>query len=563
MSQSKRLIFFISILAGIFIFITGCTKEKIIKEKASVDYVKSELDKLVPVEVEYDLSQLSDKEQKVIAKLVQAGKLIDELFLLQVDPDNLKIREELQESEEQNGKHYLKMFNIMFGSWNRLDENHPFLNNEPKPKGAGYYPEDLTKKEFQQFVKNNPDKEEILTSHFTLVRRQGDELQAIPYHEAYRDRVKKISKLLKEAAQITEDPTLKTYLKLRAKGFLTDDYYDSDMAWMDLNGNLEVVIGPYEVYEDQLFSYKAAYEAFICAVDQKASQQLAEVGNYLNSMEDNLPIPDEHKNFGRGSESPIKVVQEIFSAGDTKAGVQTIAFNLPNDERVREAKGSKKVMLKNVIRAKFDKILKPIAAKVVGDKELDQVTFDSYFNHILMHEVNHGLGPGQITLEDGTETTVSDELKELYPTVEECKADILGMYNLLYLMDQGVFEKNVFSAYATYLGGMFRSIRFGIGEAHGGGIAIQFNYLVDKGAIYQGDDGKLHVNSDKMEDVIKDLSHKVLMIQAKGDYQAAKQLVDKYVKITPLIEEYINKLRELPVDIDPEFPAAKEALSVK
>ena len=562
MDIKKSAKLFFSIMMIGLLLLTGCSKKKVIKEKAPLDYVKNELAKLEPVDVKCDLGQLSSTEKQVVTKLIKAGKLVDELFLLQVDPDNLKIRKQLWKSSQPGNEYYLRMFNIMFGSWNRLDEHHPFINNQSKPKGAGYYPENMSKGEFEQYLEANPEKEEKFTSHFTVIRRKGAELKAIPYHKNYKSRVKKVSKLLKEAAEITEDPTLKTYLKLRAKAFLNDDYYDSDMAWMDLNGNLEVVIGPYEVYEDQLFSYKAAYEAFICLVDQKASQQLAEVGNYLNSMEDNLPIPDEHKNFGRGSESPIKVVQEIFSAGDTKAGIQTIAFNLPNDERVREAKGSKKVMLKNVIQAKFEKILKPIAAKVVGKKELEQVTFDSYFNHILMHEVSHGLGPGQITLEDGTETTVSDELKSLYPVVEECKADILGMYNLLYLMDKGVFEKDVNSAYATYLGGMFRSIRFGIGEAHGGGIAIQFNYLMDKDAFYKGDDGKLHYDADKMEEAIEDLSHKVLMIQAEGDYEAAKELVDKYSKMTPVMEEYIGKLSDLPVDIDPEFPAV-EKLGIK
>ena len=555
-SQTKMILS----LVLITVLFMGCARETIIKEKESVDYVKNELQKLVPVDVKYDLSQLSKNEQKVVTKLIEAGKIIDELFLLQVDRDNLKIREELINTDTTDNKYFLTMFDIMFGSWNRLDENHPFINNEPKPKGAGYYPIDMTKEEFENYIDNNPDMEAEFTSHFTIIERSGEDLEAIPYHDYYEARVNKINELLLEAAEITDDPTLKTFLKLRAKAFLNDDYYESDMAWMDLNGKLEVVIGPYEVYEDQLFSYKAAYEAFICAVDKKASQQLADVGNYLNSMEDNLPIPDKHKNFGRGSESPIKVVQELFSAGDTKAGVQTIAFNLPNDERVREAKGSKKVMLKNVIRAKFDKILLPIAQEVVAQKELEQVTFDSYFNHILMHEVSHGLGPGKITLEDGTETTVSAELKELYPTIEECKADILGMYNLLFLMDKGVFEKDVFSAYATYLGGMFRSIRFGIGEAHGGGIAIQFNYLMDEGAIYKGEDGKLHVDSDEMEDVIVDLSEKVLMIQAEGDYEAAKELVDEYANMTPVMEEYINQIKDLPVDIDPSFPVAGELL---
>jgi len=261
---------------------------------------------------------------------------------------------------------------------------------------------------------------------------------------------KQISDLLEEAAERTDDAALKKFLHLRADAFLTDDYYESDMAWMDLNGDLEIVIGPYEVYEDNLFNYKASYEAFLCIVDRAESEKLATVAKYLREMEAGLPIPDQYKS-SRGLASPIKVVQEIMSAGDTKAGVQTTAFNLPNDERVREAKGSKKVMLKNVAQAKYEKCWIPIANTILAAKPLQNVSFDMYFNDVLMHEMSHGLGPGLVTLAGGERVDVAKLLKEYYSVIEECKADVLGVLNLKFLMDKGVFPQNEYGLYATYL----------------------------------------------------------------------------------------------------------------
>ncbi|MDD5765639.1 MAG: peptidase, partial [Candidatus Marinimicrobia bacterium] len=380
-------------------------------------------------------------------------------------------------------------------------------------------------------------------------------LVAIPYHEEYKDKVEQIVELLRSAADLTSDASLKNYLQLRADDLLTDNYFNSDMAWLDLNGNLEVVIGPYEVYEDALFSYKTAYESFICIVDHVESQKLERVATYLKDMQSNLPMPAEYKKSSRGMSSPIKVVQEVFSAGDTKAGIQTTAFNLPNDEKVREAKGSKKVMLKNIAEAKFEKCWVPIVNLILAEKPLKNVTFEAYFNHVLMHEISHGIGPGMITLPDGTQTTVSKELEELYPTIEECKADVLGIYEYVFLMSKNVFPKDQkYSAYASFLGGMFRSIRFGIDEAHGGGVAIQFNYFIEKGAFYVGAQGKLDLDEKKLEAAISSLAEQLLMIEAKGDYAAAKSLIDQYRVMTPLMSQTIEKLKHLPVDIRPIYP---------
>jgi hypothetical protein len=327
------------------------------------------------------------------------------------------------------------------------------------------------------------------------------------------------------------------------------------MAWMDLKDHdIEIVIGPYEVYEDGLFNYKAAFTCFLTVRDPKESEKLKVFGSYLNEMEKNLPIPDEHKNFNRGSESPIVVVQEIYSSGDTKAGIQTIAFNLPNDERVREAKGSKKVMLKNLHEAKFQKQLIPIANIVMTENEIANVTFDGFFNHTLMHEMTHGIGPGNIT-KDGQKTSVKNELQETYSTMEECKADILGMYMNILMIEKGVYPKEFEEEiWPSFLAGIFRSVRFGIGEAHGGGNAIIFNYMYDNGAyLFDEKTEKLSVNYDKVYDVLKNLATELVMIQANGDYAGAKAMIEKYVVLTPVMQKLIGKLSDIPVDIKPVF----------
>jgi hypothetical protein len=327
------------------------------------------------------------------------------------------------------------------------------------------------------------------------------------------------------------------------------------MAWMDLkDSKIEFVIGPYEVYEDNLFNYKASFESFLTIRDPVESDKLTKFGSYLTEIEDHLPIDKQYKNTGRGSESPITVVNEIYSGGDTKAGVQTLAFNLPNDERVREAKGSKKVMLKNLHEAKFEKLLMPIAEIVLDKDQLPYVTFNGFFNHTLMHEMSHGVGPGIITI-NGVKTEVKKELKETYSKLEECKADILGMYNNIFLIEKGVYPKDFDKeTYITFLAGVFRSVRFGINEAHGGGTAIIYNYLLENGGYeYNSKTEKVRVNFDKIYPALKDLANKILMIQATGNYEEAKSFIAKYAVFSPSMEKLRNKLVKLPVDVKPVF----------
>ncbi|MBL7074299.1 peptidase [candidate division KSB1 bacterium] len=540
------------ILVGLFI---GCArKEKL--AKADPAHIQNQLNKLAPVNIGADLSGMSGSARKTIDKLVEAAQVMDELFLRQVYSENLNIRETLRASKDPSNSLYLEYFTIMFGPFDRLDEDKPFIGTTPEPAGANYYPEDMTKEEFESWVADHPGDKEAFEGNFTLIRRKDDSLLvAIPYSEAYKELLEPASKLLEEAALITENVSLMRYLTSRATAFRTNDYFQSDIDWMDLEGLIEVVIGPYEVYEDNLFGYKAAFEAFVCVVDQAESEKLSELAQYLNDMEANLPIPAKHKNLDRGTESPIKVVNEVFTAGDTKAGVQTTAFVLPNDERVREIKGSKKVMLKNVMNAKFEKCWVPIVNTVMDSSQLPYVSFDAYFTHTLMHEISHSLGPGNITLKDGSQTTVNKALKELYSTIEEAKADILGVYNTQFMIDKGVFpqelEKQI---YCSYLGGTFRSVRFGIQEAHGRGMMLQYNYLTEKGA-YSYDDStkRFRVNLDKVKDAVKELAHDLLMIEAEGNYDGASEMIEKYGVMTAVMQGALDRLSHVPVDIRPIY----------
>lgn len=555
-----KITFLILVASLIIISCTEKQNETPQNDNKEISMLKEEIAKFIPVEIKYDKNILTDREKIVLDKLVQASMLIDTIYLGQVYVKNYDIKNELLKKTDEISKLQLELFDIMFGPFNRLEDDKPFIGTDKKPLGANFYPADMTKEEFENWIKQHPQDEKLFTSELTVIRRQNGKLVAIPYSEYYKEPLTKISNLLKEAAEYADNPSLKKYLLSRAAAFLSNDYYQSDMDWMDLkNHNIEVIIGPYEVYEDGLFNYKASFESFVTIKDPVETKKLEVFAKYLSDIEKNLPLDDKHKNYQRGSESPIVVANEVFTAGDTKAGVQTLAFNLPNDERVRKAKGSKKVMLKNVHEAKFEKLLKPIAEIVLDPSELQYVTFDAFFNHTLMHEMSHGVGPGFITI-NGRQTEVKKELKETYSTIEECKADILGMYNNIFMIEKGVYPKEMEKqTWVTFLAGAFRSMRFGISEAHGGGNAIIYNYLLGKGAyVYDEKNQKVSVNFEKIFPALKELANLILTIQAEGNYQGAKNLIAKYAVSSPSMQVLTKKLESLPVDIKPVFEIEKE-----
>ena len=349
-------------------------------------------------------------------------------------------------------------------------------------------------------------------------------------------------------------------MKSRAAAFFTDDYYQSDKDWMDLESKVEITIGPYEVYEDRLFGRKAAFESFVTVVSEELSENLSVYKNELPGMEANLPIPEEIKNPNRGSESPIRVADLVFSAGDTRAGVQTIAFNLPNDERVREEKGSKKVILRNVMDAKFETILDPLARRVIDPAQHGELVATAFFNETLFHELSHGLGPGKIVV-DGRATEVRLELQEIYSSCEECKADVMGAWNVLYMIDRGHFEKSYRRPFlVTYFAGLFRSIRFGIGEAHGRGAAVQLNYFIEKGGAKRNPaTGSYQVDPERLEVLIGELTKEICVLQAAGDKAGTIALFDRYGIVTPDLEATLAALTEIPVDIRAIYAVAGES----
>ena len=532
----------------------------IIKDYENIETVKAQMAKMAPVQIDFDASGLTENQKKALDLMVKAAQYMDKIFLRQVYAKNEVLAEELGKTENPDYAVLKDYFTINFGPFDRLVHNKPFINlGENKPAGANFYPADMTKEEFEAHIQGNPGEEKAFTSEFTVITRKEGKLAAVPYSEAYKDLLEPAAKLLKEAAELIENPTLKKYLNSRADAFLTNDYYQSDIDWVLLKDHdIEIVIGPYEVYEDELFGYKASFETFITLVDKEESKKLATLGTYLDDMEKNSPVEDQYKNFKRGKQSPIVVTNEVFTAGDTKAGVQTIAFNLPNDERVRESTGSKKVMLKNVCQAKFEKTWMPIAKETLAEADLALTSFDVFFNHILMHEISHGLGPGLIE-KDGQETSVNKELKELYSVIEETKADILGIYNLQFMIDKGVFpaemQKNV---YPTYLGGIFRSVRFGVNAAHGGSNAIQMSYIMEKGGfVFDEETARFSVNLEKIKDAVKQLAHDILMIEALGDYDKAKEMIDKYRVVSPQLQKALDKVADVPTDIRPVFAIEK------
>ena len=503
-------------------------------------------------EISADLTHLTDTQRSVLAKLVEVADIMHELFWEQACPCRPEIKHLLEHlpagSQSASAARY---FEINMGPWDRRLDREPFLGSWPHPAGANYYPLDLTGPEKKRIAAGEGQLGEL----FTMVRRDNaGQLLAVPYAEYFAEPLGRAAELLREAAALTENESLQRFLLARADALLSNDYYESDMLWMDLDSMVEITIGPYETYEDGLFGFKAAFEAFVTVTDPDESERLERFKDELPWLESSLPIPDIYKNPNRGTESPIRVVDEVYAGGDTRAGIQTIAFNLPNDERVRETKGSKKVLLRNVMKAKFDQILTPIARTLVADDQVDDLSAESFFLHTLFHEMSHGLGPGRIVV-DGRQTEVRLELKETYSTLEEAKADVMGEWAIFKLQDKGYFPETIYQEQAaTYLAGLFRSVRFGLAEGHGQANAIQFNYLLAKGAIgFDPRTGRFRMDVAAFPEAIEELVREICIVQAEGDYAGAQQMIDRYGVMPPVLADALARLQGIQVDIEPQF----------
>ncbi len=547
------------IVTGLFMTFQACTAPGPTPESPS--RLDAQINRYVPVELTADISALSEGDRQALAKLVQAAGFMDSLFLRQKWSGNEALLAKLRADTSPEGKKLLQYFWINMGPWSKLDHDEPFIDGvSPHPAGANYYPGDMTREEFNTWLATLPEKEQARAKgFFTVIRRDPHgKLIIVPYSEEYRKFLAPATKLLKEAADLTTNASLRTYLAARADAFSSDDYYASDVAWMDLDSPVDVTIGPYEVYLDELFNYKAAFEAFITLRNAEETAKLQSFSQHLQDIENNLPIEPRYRNPKLGAAAPIRVVDEVDIGGEAREGVKSAAFNLPNDERVTREKGSKRVMLKNVQEAKFRKTLVPISEVAVDSTQRQLISFEPFFTHILAHELMHGLGPHSITV-NGRKTTVRQEMKELSSALEEAKADVSGLWALQYLIDTGVLDRSMEQQmYVTFLASIFRSIRFGLNEAHGRGMALQFNYLSDEGAFtFDSTAATFAANISKFKEGARKLTAEIMTIQAEGSYARAKELLDKYVMIRPDMQKVLDRLSDVPTDIAPTFPLVK------
>ncbi len=509
--------------------------------------IQQRLARYTTVELSYDTSSLTAKERRMLPLLIDAARAMDAIYWREAYGDRDSLLESISDPATR------RLAEINYGPWDRLADNEPFIAGVgPKPAGANFYPHDITKGAFDSAAAASKTRGDSLRSLYTLVRRDSSgALTAIPYHLAYAEQTKLAAGKLREAAKLADSPALRRYLEERAKALLSDDYRASDIAWLDMKDNsIDVVIGPIETYEDQLFGYKSAHEAYVLIKDKEWSERLSKYAAFLPALQKGLPVPDEYKREKPGTDSDLNAYEAVYYAGQANAGAKTIAINLPNDEQVQLQKGTRRLQLENVMRAKFDEILVPIAEVLVDSSQLGQIEFNAFFENTMFHEVAHGLGIKNTI--DG-KGTVRAALKERASALEEEKADILGLHMVRALSEGGnLDDEDVTHNYVTFLASLFRSVRFGAGDAHGRANIASFNYLAQSGAFTRDDaTGRYSVDPEKFRDGIESLADKILRLQGDGDYEGVGKFYDDYGTISPTLSADLAKLatRGIPVDV--------------
>lgn len=542
----KSKIFLIPMIA-ILLFSNAC------KKKTDNQQAKSSLDSLAiysSYELKTDLSMLNDSEKQALKLMIEAANIMDELFWQQAFGDK-KLMDTITNDTLRQYAY------INYGPWDRLNDNKPFINGYgTKPAGANFYPQDMTKEEFEQWQDTNK------TSQYTMIRRdENGKLKAIFYHEYFKEQLQKAANLLNQAASLIKDKNFSKYLSLRAQALITSDYQLSDMAWLDSKtSKIEFIIGPIESYEDGLFGYKTSFESFVLIKDVDWSKQLEKYGKLLPTLQKSLPVKEEYKKEMPGSLGDINVYDAIYYAGDCNAGSKTIAINLPNDEEVQLKKGTRKLQLKNVMQAKFDLIVIPISELLLDKSIVSDVTFTTFFQNVMFHEVAHGLGIKNTINNNGT---VREALKELYSPLEEAKADITGLFLVQKLRDMGeITDGKLEENYASFVASIFRSIRFGAASAHGIANMLEFNFLLDESAITKNNEGKYIIDFEKMKNAVSKMTEKIITIQANGDYNAAKKWIDEKGTISADLQKDLNKINETKIPVDIVFQQGINVLGI-
>jgi hypothetical protein len=509
----------------------------------SLSPIQKKLNEYTEFTLTADLGSLSENQRKMIPILIETAQIMDELFWEEAYGDKDALLSSLKDNPAAQG-----FAEINYGPWDRLGDNAPFIEGVgPKPLGAEYYPLDMTVEEFEAFD------DDTKSSLYTMIRRNEEgQLTSIPFHVYFAEKINRASELLLEAAELAEDPGFKNYLELRAKALLDDEYLASDLAWMDMKNNqIDFVVGPIENYEDKLFNYKAAHEAYVLIKDLAWSEKLAKYVSFLPELQENLPVPPEYKKEKPGTESDLNAYDVVYYAGDCNAGSKTIAINLPNDERVQLEKGTRRLQLKNAMQAKFDKIMLPIAGLLIDESQRKHVTFDAFFGNTMFHEVAHGLGIKN-TL-DGS-NTVRHALKEHGSALEEGKADILGVYMITQLHAKGEVEGELMDYYTTFLAGIFRSVRFGAASAHGKANMIRFNYFQEQEAFtFNEETGTYFVNFENFQNAIDGLSEIILVLQGNGDYEGVDALFNEMGVVGPQLQNDLDRVRDAGIPRDVVF----------
>jgi len=544
------------ILAALFLFAAGSFCQSATRpapgRETSEPALKFKLNESSTVKLTTDTTKLTSKEKLMIPILMKAANIMDELFWEQSIGNKKEVIGHISNPT------LMRLLENNYGPWERLSGNKPIIKTFGiKPKGANFYPKDITNEEFEKFSDN------LKTSPYTLIRRNEDKsLKCIWYHDAYQTKLEAASGLLKKASDLAEDPGLKEYLKLRAKALLTDDYFASDMAWMDMKNNtIDIVIGPIENYEDELFGYKTAYEAAILVKDKEWSNKLERFSKMLPGLQQDLPVDAKYKNEVPGSGSDLNAYDIIYAAGHANAGGKTIAINLPNDEKVQAAKGSRRLQLKNAMQAKFDRILVPIANILTDSLQRKNIKFDAFFSNVMFHEVAHGLGIKNTITGKGT---VREALKEKYSAFEEAKADILGLFLVTRLIEKGEV-KNITAndCYITFMAGILRSVRFGAADAHGKANMMCFNFFEDKGAFQRTAKGEYKVNPEKMRKAMNDWAAMILKIEGDGDYIGASAYLETNGKVRPALVSDLDRLRTARIPVDIIYEQGPQVIGLK
>ena len=502
----------------------------------------------------FNAKGLSPKEIRMVQRLVDACRRLEEIYWRQSDPEGLSLYQTLAGSRNPRDVALRRLLRINGSRFDLLDENKPFVGTQPMPPGRGLYPQGLTREQIEQYVKQHPEKKAEIYSPTTVVRWHGDQLEALPYHIAYRSFLEPAAKDLREAADLSSDRDFANFLRLRADALLTDDYFQSDLAWVDLKDpKFDVIFAPYETYLDDLLGVKGSFGAAVLIRNREESQRLAMFQKYVPDIQEALPLAPEDRPSKKDQPTPMEVMEAPYRTGDLLHGYQAVADNLPNDPRIHEQKGTKKIFFKNFMDARVTYVILPLAKEVMRADQAAKVSGEAYLLATIMHEISHGLGPA-FARKGGQKIPIREALGPSYSGMEEAKADVTGMFGLKWLVDHGALPRQKMEEYyASYVGGIFRTARFGVGEAHGRAEMMEFNYLSERGAIKREPSGRYFIDYAIMPGAISDLAKELLETEATGDRERAEKWFAKYDKMPDDLKASLNRATNVPVDIDPIF----------